>query len=142
MRCAIVLLAVAAAIMASPVNTLDQEVLKGYLENGAPFDFVLLDIRGADEITKAIGNAECKPYNLVWPEQFKDLSTKIPKDRAIIVYCQSGGRATRAAEFLDANGYTQVYNAGGIRTWTGPTIPPSDIKPASALPEPSCKARK
>ena len=142
MRFALLLFAVTAAVMTPPVNTLDQETLKSYLENGAPFDFILLDVRGADEISNAIGNSACKPYNLVWPEQFKEVSAKIPKDKAVIVYCRSGARAARAAAYLDAAGYTSVYNAGGILTWTGPTVLPSEIKPFSLLPEPSCKSRQ
>jgi phage shock protein E len=141
MRLAVLLFAMAAGMMQPAVNTIDQQTLKGYLENGAPFDFILIDARGADEISKAIGNSECKPYNLAWPEQFKDVSAKIPKDRTVIVYCRSGSRAARAATFLEASGYTRVYNAGGILTWTGPTVPASEIKPASLLPEPSCKSR-
>ena len=136
------LFAVVAGMFQSPVNTLDQETLKNYLENGAPFDFILVDARGADEISSAIGNAGCKPYNLAWPEQFKEMSAKIPKDRTVIVYCRSGGRATRAAEFLASSGYTRVYNAGGMLTWKGPTVPASELKPASLLPEPSCKSRQ
>ena len=138
----VLLLFAAAAMMQPAVNVLDQQTLKDYIENGAPFDFILLDARGADEISKAIGNSQCKPYNLAWPEQFKDVATKIPKDRAVIVYCHSGARAARAAAFLDAAGYTRVYNAGGILTWNGPTVPASEIKPVSLLPEPSCKASR
>ena len=141
MRFVLLLFAMAAEIMGPAVNSIDQNTLKNYLENGAPFDFILLDARGADEISKAIGSSACKPYNLAWPSQFKDVSEKIPKDRAIIVYCRSGGRAANAAAFLDASGYTRVYNAGGILSWTGPTVPPSAIKPASLLPEASCQSR-
>jgi len=130
-----------AAIGQGAVSTLDQETLKGYLENGAPFDFILIDIRTVAEVTAAIGNAACKPYNLVWPDQFKEQCVKIPKDQAIILYCRSGGRATNAAEYLNAAGYTRVFNAGGFSTWNGPTVPPSEIKPASLLPEPSMRAK-
>lgn len=141
MRLIVLLFAFASGMFQSSVNTIDQDTLKNYLAKGAPFDFVLIDVRGAEEISSAIGNAGCKPYNLAWPEQFKEMSAKIPKDRAIIVYCHAGGRATRAAEFLASSGYTRVYNAGGFQTWTGPTVPASELKPASLLPEPSCKSR-
>jgi rhodanese-related sulfurtransferase len=134
-----ILFALAAGMLQLPANTLEQETLKSYLEKGAPYDFVLIDVRGTDEITAAIGNSSCKPYNLAWPDQFKDLSGKIPKDMTVIIYCRSGGRAGRAVSFLTESGYTKVYNAGGILTWTGPTVPPSEVKPASLLPEPSCK---
>ena len=136
----ILLVLAIAGMFQSAVVRMDQETLKGYLENGAPFDFILIDARGADEISKAIGNAGCKPFNLAWPAQFQEMPAKIPKDQAIIVYCRSGSRAARAATYLNAAGFTRVYDAGGILTWTGPTISPSELKPASSLPEPSCKA--
>ena len=140
MQFVLLLYAITAGMFQSTVSPMDQDVLKNYLlENKAPFDFILIDARGADEISAAIGNAFCKPYNLAWPEQFKNLSSNIPKDQAIIVYCRSGARAARAADFLNSSGYTRVYNAGGILTWTGPTVPLSDIKPASLLPEPSMR---
>jgi rhodanese-related sulfurtransferase len=96
--------------------------------------------RSSEEITAAIGNSKCKPYNLAWPDQFQKEALKIPKDQNVILYCRSGARATRAAEFLNNNGYTNLYNAGGFMTWTGPTIPSSELKPISLMPEPSMRA--
>ena len=104
MRSILLWMAVAASICQAAVNPLNQETLKDYLENGAPFDFILIDVRGSDEISAAIGNAACKPYNLAWPVQFKDEVAKIPKDQAVIVYCRSGGRSRAAAAYLNANG--------------------------------------
>jgi len=130
----------AVGICRAAVDKIDQDILKGYLENGAAFDFVLIDVRTSEEISAAIGSALCKPYNLAWPNQFKDECARIPKDQRIIVYCQSGGRSSRAAAYLNTNGYTSVYDAGGFLTWKGATVPPSEIKPASLLPEPSMRA--
>jgi len=130
------------AMFQSAVDFPDQGMLKNYLENKAPFDFILIDVRGAEEISVAIGNATCKPYNLQWPEPFQGVALKIPKDLPVIVYCGSGVRAARAAAYLKEAGYTRVYNAGGILTWTGPTVPACEIKPASLLPEPSTKASR
>jgi phage shock protein E len=127
------------AICFGAVNPISQEALINYLEKGAPFDFILIDVRGSNEISEAIGNAACQPYNLAWPEEFQKETAKIPKDQAVIIYCRSGARAANASAYLEANGYTRVYNAGGFLTWTGPKIPPSQIKPASLLPEPSMK---
>jgi rhodanese-related sulfurtransferase len=141
MRIILLLAAIAANISQVAVNPMNQATLKSYLEKGAPFNFILIDLRGSEEISAAIGNAACKPYNLAWPEQFKNECVKIPKDQAIVVYCQSGGRSRNAAAYLNANGYTQVYDAGGYKTWGGPTIPASDMKPASLLPEPSMRAQ-
>jgi rhodanese-related sulfurtransferase len=143
MQAIFLLFALVTGMFQSGVKPMSQDTLKGYLEkNQAPFDFILLDVRAASEITAAIGNAGCKPYNLEWADQFKDIKDKIPKDIAIIVYCRSGGRSARAAAFLNAAGYTNIYDAGGFMTWSGPTIPPSDIKPASLLPEPSMRMAK
>jgi rhodanese-related sulfurtransferase len=140
MRLKMLIAVMAVGICFGAVNTLNQETLKNYLANGAPFDFILIDVRTSEEITAAIGNAACKPYNLAWPDQFQTEVAKIPKDQTVIVYCRSGGRAANAAGYLVNNGYTNVYNAGGFLTWDGPTIPPSEIKPASKLPEPSMRA--
>jgi rhodanese-related sulfurtransferase len=141
MRATILWMAVAVSLCQAAVNPLNQETLKGYLANGAPFDFILIDVRSSEEATTAIGNADCKPYNLAWPEQFKAEVARIPKDTAVVVYCRSGGRSRNAAAYLNDNGYTRVYDAGGILTWDGTTVPASDIKPASLLPEPSMRAK-
>jgi rhodanese-related sulfurtransferase len=137
----LLLLMLAGAVLGpAAVNTLDQDTLKRYLENGAPFDFILIDVRSVEEASAGIGNAQCKPYNLVWPEQFQKECARIPKDQNVIVYCRSGGRANNAAAYLVSQGFTHVYNAGGMLTWTGPTVPRSYFKPASLLPELSMKA--
>lgn len=135
-------------------KTMDQQTLKTYLEQGAPFDFILIDLRQADEINAAIGSAHyradcgliaeceypgCKPYNLAWPKQFKKLILKIPKDQTIILYCKSGELATEAASYLNESGFKHVFSAGGFLTWKGPTVLPSGMKPVSLLPEPSFK---
>ncbi len=140
MKAFLLLVAFAVSMFQSGVKPLSQDTLKNYIESKrASFDFILVDVRRIEEIKAAIGSAECAPYNLVWPDQFKDMTAKIPKDMAIVVYCQSGGRSAQAAAYLAAAGYTNVYDAGGFKTWNGPTVSPSDIKSASLLPEPSCR---
>jgi len=39
------------------------------------------------------------------------------KNKPIVVYCQTGGRAARAKTALVEAGYTQVTNVGGIGDW-------------------------
>jgi rhodanese-related sulfurtransferase len=138
----LILFALAGAVMSpAAVILLEQDTLKSYLEKGSPFDFILIDVRSAEEASAGIGNAACKPYNLAWPDQFKKECERIPKDQAVILYCRSGGRTSNAAAYLDSLGFTKVYNAGGMLTWTGSTVPSSDFKPASALPEPSMQTK-
>ena len=44
----------------------------------------------------------------------------LPKDKKIIVYCETGGRAQAAAKNkMGPAGYTQIYNWGGFGKWEG-----------------------
>jgi rhodanese-related sulfurtransferase len=42
------------------------------------------------------------------------------KDKAVILYCASGGRSALAGKVLKDMGYEKVYNVGGFKDWTGP----------------------
>jgi len=138
MNIASILLFLATALAQPASRPFTQQTLQDFLENSAPFDFVLIDVRSTPEVTAGIGSNSCRPYNLAWPAQFQQEIGRIPKDLAIIVYCAGGNRSRQAAAYLREAGYTNVYDAGGFLTWDGPTVPPSGIKPASALPEPAC----
>ena len=39
------------------------------------------------------------------------------RDKTIILYCGSGGRAALAGKLLKDMGYGQVYNIGGFKDW-------------------------
>ncbi|OBK78725.1 rhodanese-like domain-containing protein [Mycobacterium sp. 1274761.0] len=39
------------------------------------------------------------------------------KDRPVVLYCASGGRAALAGQALKEMGYTEVYNLGGFSDW-------------------------
>jgi rhodanese-related sulfurtransferase len=39
------------------------------------------------------------------------------KDRTVILYCASGGRAALAGKVLKDMGYADVYNLGGFKDW-------------------------
>jgi len=41
------------------------------------------------------------------------------KDKAVILYCASGGRAALAGKLLKDMGYDKVYNVGGFKDGTG-----------------------
>lgn len=43
--------------------------------------------------------------------------SEIPKERQIVVMCQSGTRSQRAAEILSRNGYQVLNVSGGIIGW-------------------------
>ena len=39
------------------------------------------------------------------------------RDKTIVLYCGSGGRAALAGKLLKDMGYEQVYNLGGFKDW-------------------------
>jgi rhodanese-related sulfurtransferase len=39
------------------------------------------------------------------------------KDKTVILYCASGGRAALAGKLLKDMGYDKVYNIGGFKDW-------------------------
>jgi rhodanese-related sulfurtransferase len=39
------------------------------------------------------------------------------KDKTVILYCASGGRAALAGKLLKDMGYAQVYNVGAFKDW-------------------------
>jgi rhodanese-related sulfurtransferase len=42
---------------------------------------------------------------------------RLEKDKTVIVYCASGGRAALAGQALEEMGYGEVYNLGGFKDW-------------------------
>ncbi|MGL4484503.1 MAG: rhodanese-like domain-containing protein [Anaerovoracaceae bacterium] len=79
---------------------------------------VLLDVRTEEEYNEGhIPNAILLPdYDIQ-----KEAGNILPdKEAKIIVYCRSGKRSASAAAELAAMGYKNVYDLGGIQSWTGP----------------------
>ena len=72
----------------------------------------LIDVRGADEYgAKHIDGAENAPVETI---EDRDMG---PKDAALVLYCSSGARSSRAATTLRSRGYTRVYELGGMSNW-------------------------
>lgn len=52
--------------------------------------------------------------------QMKERLVEIRKDKPVYLYCQGSARATRAANLLRKNGYTNIsLLEGGFKKWTG-----------------------
>ena len=44
--------------------------------------------------------------------------SKLPKDKALVFVCRSGGRSAQASAWAKENGFSEVYNmAGGMTEW-------------------------
>ncbi len=72
---------------------------QAWVKNGA----LLVDVREQDEVAElAFDVPEIVHIPLT---EFEERYTEIPKDRAVVVVCRSGGRSLRAAGFLVYHGY-------------------------------------
>lgn len=81
------------------------EELYRALESGA----VVVDVRTPGEYAQGhVPGAINLPVEEVarWADQ-------IPKDRPVYLYCRSGNRSQKAAEYLAKKGYTNLYNVEG-----------------------------
>ena len=99
--------------------------------------FIYLDVRTVGEFAEG---HPAKAYNV--PLLHRDASGRMipnadflavvranfPADSRLLIGCQSGGRSLRAAEILEAAGYTQVFNVpcgfGGTRDAAGRMVEP------------------
>jgi rhodanese-related sulfurtransferase len=81
--------------------------------------FVLLDVRTEAEFRERyIPGAILIPVN-----ELERRAAELPdKDAVIFVYCRMGVRASNAARILVQQGFTQVFNIGGIMDWPYETV--------------------
>lgn len=78
---------------------------------------VIVDVRRQDEY-----DAGHIPGAILIPNESIDADppAELPdKNQIILIYCRSGNRSKQAAEKLFRMGYTNIYEFGGINTWTG-----------------------
>lgn len=94
------------------VDAIDIEEFKSYLNRN---DIQIIDVRNKAEYDTAhIGNAKN-----VFVGTLEDNLDKINRDKQIVIYCQSGDRATIAFSLLKKNGFVNVKNfSGGMKEWT------------------------
>lgn len=88
---------------AFPVHEAEKAIQSGAL---------LIDVRQPEEYGE--GHA---PHSQNIPhDELATQLTELSQDKAqpIVVYCRSGARSSFAKELLEANGFTNVINAGGL----------------------------
>lgn len=88
-------------------------------------DFVLIDVREADELAIASVEGACHiPLGEI-PMRAPELT--MWKDKEVICMCHHGMRSARALQILESAGFTRVRNlTGGIHAWSvlvDPSVP-------------------
>ena len=80
-------------------------------------EFIILDVRTQEEYADGhIPGAICVPNETIGMEPPVELPDK---EKKILVYCRSGNRSKQAATKLDAMGYSNIVEFGGIMDWDG-----------------------
>lgn len=95
---------------------------------------LVLDVRDAPELEKSGRVAGALHHSRGMLEFRADPESpyydkNFTKDKTIILYCASGGRAALSGKVLKDMGYTQVFNMGGFKDWAdsgGPVEKPAD----------------
>jgi phage shock protein E len=86
----------------------DKQAVGDKIKNGA----LVVDVRSVGEFSGGHFNGA---LNIPVDEVQKRISEfGANKDREIILYCRSGGRAGSAKQMLEAAGFKKVTNAGGL----------------------------
>ena len=97
---------------------IDQETAKEMMARAD--GHVIVDVRRQDEYDAGhIPGAILIPNESIGAERPEALPDP---DQIILVYCHSGNRSRQAAEKLAALGYANVYDFGGITSWTGEIV--------------------
>lgn len=97
----------------------------------------IVDVREPSEFCGSSGHIPCAvnyPWNSgVLKEQYENL----PMNEDILVVCGSGMRSAQAANFLNENGFTSIYDlTGGLNSWTGETTGCEDDDSCTKEPAP------
>ena len=77
-------------------------------------DFTLIDVRENSELEICkLESAQHIPMNSI-PLQLN----KIDFSKPVVIMCKSGGRSAQICQFLNQQGYFNIYNlSGGIISW-------------------------
>jgi rhodanese-related sulfurtransferase len=80
-------------------------------------------ISGALHVSRGMLEFRADPETAYYDNNFS-------KDKAVILYCASGGRSALGGKVLKDMGYTNVYNLGAFKDWVesgGPIDKPMDM---------------
>jgi len=107
----------------TPIATGEKDVLELKRKLDSKDNFILLDVREPHEVQ--IGRI---PGSILIPlGDLEKRSGELDPSAEIIVHCKSGGRSSKAVEYLRKSGFSNVSNlTGGILAWSDkvdPSVP-------------------
>ena len=92
-------------------TNIDAETLERLRDDGVP----VIDVRTDAEVARGV----IPGARHIALDKLAARAGELDRTGPVILYCQSGGRSTGAAQFLGSQGFSQVYNLqGGIIGWT------------------------
>lgn len=99
-----------------PVGNLDPVEAKEFMAARPAGGYQLLDVRQPGEYEQEhLAGARLIPLKEL-PERVGELDPAQP----VLVYCAIGGRSRAAAQYLNGQGFNEIYNlSGGIKAWQG-----------------------
>jgi phage shock protein E len=101
--------ALTVAELGSEINAQEYEAV--FLQGSQ--QHLLVDVRTPEEFAEGhIENALNIPLDTLSSQL-----DQLPQDTPIVLYCRSGNRSKQAYELMQATGYSQVYDLGGIIDW-------------------------
>lgn len=99
---------------ALPIETLDTMTVHELNESLEAGDWLVLDVRSADEYEQGHIEGSLNSYAGMLPEHFDD----VPRDRPVAVICASGTRSSFASSILLRGGFSDIHNVlGGMTAW-------------------------
>lgn len=85
----------------------------GYQQQFTGGDHILIDVRTPEEYaTGHIADSVNIPLDVLGARM-----SEIPRNGPVVLYCRSGNRSATAINILDAAGYSDLYDLGGIIDW-------------------------
>lgn len=99
-----------------PVGNLDPAEAKQFMAARPAGGYQLLDVRQPGEYEQEhLAGARLIPL-----KELPERAGELDHDQPVLVYCAIGGRSRAAAQYLNGQGFNQVYNlSGGIKAWQG-----------------------
>ena len=108
----------ATATAATNINKIvsPAEAVSLITENAGLTDFVILDVRTADEYSS--GHLQNALNIDIYQSDFKSRISQLARTNKYLVYCRTGTRSTEAVAIMSDLGFTTIYNLdGGITQW-------------------------